>query len=225
MATPVKARSEELKQLQQELLDKNVKAGVLEVEVAEKVAATREPAADYATEKDIREYQKNVRRAVRLLYKRGELPSSFVEELEQAADAEIISFSASKALRNDMRYHFRSLLRRTEGDAVLKALERRKLIPAARNHRLVMDWRGDGGAATKLAEFERLVDSEDDFELAGDSDVKIKQWQIPQRDTEYRLKMRRVCRALVKTGLVGEGALRHVEELIGVPIVGTLEAR
>ncbi|MHC4647288.1 MAG: hypothetical protein ACYTBJ_17495 [Planctomycetota bacterium] len=229
---PVEARNKELHKLQQDLLDKNVKAGVLDVELSEKVMAATQPETDYATEKDIQDYQKMVQRAVRLLYKRGELPSSVVKELEQAIDSDIISFNPSKALRNDMRYYFRSAFWmpywQPVQDEVLKQLEKRKLIPAPRNHRLVMkrqDQRSETSieAREKLAEFEQLIDGEEAFELPGDSDVKIEPWRIPHTDTEYRLKIRRVCRALLKTGLVRqEQRLARLEELIGIPILGKL---
>jgi hypothetical protein len=224
---PVQARSDELKKLQQELLNKNVKAGVLDVEVADKaaIAAAKEPDADYATEKDIQVYQKKLRRAVRLMYKRGELPSSFVEQLERAADIEIISFNPTKALHNDMRYYLRSVLWHSIGDEALNILEQRKLIPAKRNHRLIMRILDNGpqvpdSQKKRLAEFETLIDSEDAFELPGDNDVHILQSRIPSTDTKYRLKMRRVGRALVKTGLLHRRQLKQLEEVIGVPIVG-----
>ncbi len=228
---PVKARSEELQKLQQELLDKNVEAGVLDVEVAEKAAAAKKPEHDYATEKDIRQFQKKVRRAVRLLYRRGELPSSFVKEIEKAADIDIISFDPGKALRNDVRYYLRSAVTGPDGDEVLKVLEKHRLIPTVRNYRLVVTSPASKGGLTekvkkKLAEFETLTDSDQAFELPGDSDAKIEQWRIPQTDIEYRLKMRRVCRALLKTGLANHHSqLSDTEEAIGIPLLGALETR
>jgi len=49
----------------------------------------------------------------------------------------------------------------------------------------------------KLTEFQRLIDSKDVFELPGDNDVHILPSRIPSTDTQYRLKMRRVLRALL----------------------------
>jgi hypothetical protein len=231
-AVPVQARSDELNKLQAELLDKNVKAGVLDVEVADKaaLATAKEPDADYATEKDIQAYQKKLRRAVRLMYKRGELPSSFVEQLERAADIEIVAFNPTKALQNDMRYYIRSLFWQPVGDEVLKTLQKRKLIPPMRNHRLIMKGFGRGPKISqeqkkKLTEFQRLIDSKDAFEIPGDKDVHILQSRIPSTDTKYRLKMRRVCRALIKTGLADKERFKQVEELIGIPLLGTLEEK
>lgn len=233
MAGPVKARSEELKKLQEELLDKNVKAGVLDVEVAEKaaVATTQEPDVDYATEADIRDYQRKVRRVVRLLYKHGELPSSFVKKIEKAADIEIISFDSTKALRNDVRWHLRSLFWEPVGDEVLKTLEKRKLIPSGCNHRLIMEWFGNNkpdlsdDAKKQLAEFETLLESKDDISFPEDKKGKIEDWQILQADTEYRLKIRRICRALIKTGLVDKDSFKAIEDSIEIPIFGVLEKR
>jgi hypothetical protein len=225
-AVPVQARSDELKKLQQQLLDKNVKPGVLDVEVAEKA----EQIIDYATEKDIRDYQKKLRQVARLLYKNGELPSSFVNEFEKAADIDIIAFNPGKALRNDMSYHLRSLFWLPVGNEVLKTLEKRKLIPPARNHRRIMSYFGRKPQLSEeqkkqLADFQAMIDGDATFELPGDEKVKIKKWQIPRDDIEYRLKMRTVCRALVKTGLVKNNQLKQLEKLIAIPIIGTLEAK
>jgi hypothetical protein len=37
--------------------------------------------------------------------------------------------------------------------------------------------------------------------------------------------MRRVCRALVKTRLADGSRLKAIEEVIGIPIVGTVEGK
>jgi hypothetical protein len=129
-----------------------------------------------------------------------------------------------------MRYYLRSGVWGTIGDEVLKMLENRKLIPAARNRRLIMKRFGHGPKISeehrkKLSEFEMLIDGDGPFELAGDNKIEIRQLQIPKGNAEYRLRMRRVCRALVKTGLADEQRLKHLEEVIGVPIVSTLEKR
>lgn len=230
MAGPVKARSKELRRLQRELLDKSVRAGVLDVEVAAKasVAAASEDEVAYSKDEDVRAYQKEVRRAVRLLYRHGELPSSFVERLERATDVDIIAFNDAKALRNDVQYQLRSLFWEPFGEEVLRMLEARKLIPPARNHRLVMDWYGPGlrppeEVKRQLAQFEALLDGNGKFDLPGDERILISRSQLPQNDLEYRLAVRRALRALVKTGLVSPDQLRPLEELLGVPIVGRLE--
>jgi len=229
-AAPVQGRSDELKRLQQELLDKSVKAGVLDVEVAEKAAAatTRESEPDYATEEDIRSYQQNVRRAVRMLYKRGELPSSYVREMERAADTEIIRFAGGKELPRDVRYHLRSVLWDPLGREVLKALETRKLVPATRNHRLVMQYFGPAPKVSEhqqaqLDEFIALIDGEEDFALPGDENQSLSWRALRPYQREYPMKVRRVCRALIKTGLCDPGRLKPVEQAIGLPIVSRLE--
>ncbi len=228
-ALPVKARSEELKNLQKQLLDEKVKAGVLDVEVAERaaVATTKESDIDYATERDIRQYQKKVRRIMRLLYKHGELPSSFVRRIEKAVDIEIISFNPAKVLRNDMRWHFRSMW--GIADEVLKPLEARKLIPPARNHRLAKKWvmktKISDKLRRRLTEFEALIDGNEAIELQGDERKKIKLWHIPKTETGYRLKIRRVCRALIKTGFVDQKGFGPIEDVIGIPVIGIIEKK
>ncbi|MHC4460501.1 MAG: hypothetical protein ACYS30_03630 [Planctomycetota bacterium] len=230
-AVPIPPRSDELNKLQQQLLDKNVKVGVLDVEVAEKAAkaAARELKVDYATEKDIQNYQKKVRRAIRMLYKHGELPSSFVNELEKAIDIDIITFNQAKALRNDMRYYLSFIFWQPIGNEVLNILQKRKLIPPPRNHRHIMKYIGSKTQLSEqqkkqLADFKALIDGDAEFNLPEDEKVMIHKWLFLQNDTEYRLRMRRVCRVLVKTGLARNNQITKLEELIQIPIVGTLEA-
>ena len=168
---------------------------------------------------------------MRLLYKHGELPSSFVKRIEKAADIEIISFDPAKVLRNDVRWHLRSLFWEPVGDEVLKTLEKRELIPSTRNHRLIMERFGNNkpdlsdDAKKQLAEFETLLESKDDISFPEDKKGKIEDWQIPQADTEYRLKIRRICRALIKTGLVDKDSFKAIEDSIDIPIFGVLEKR
>lgn len=73
------------------------------------------------------------------------------------------------------------------------------------------------GRLTDLYKAEKIV--------PGDNDVKILQSRIPSTDTRYRLKMRRVCRALIKYGSVNKQRTKQVEEVIGIPLVGTLEEK
>ncbi|MBN2138081.1 MAG: hypothetical protein JW720_09755 [Sedimentisphaerales bacterium] len=229
-AAPVKARSDELKQLQSQLLDEKVAAGVIDAELAERAAraAADESAVDYATEADIRKYQKTVRRAIRLLYKDGELPSSFVEKIAEALDIEIIAFNGEKALRNDAGYFLQSLFWQPIGSHVIEALAKRKIIPPPRNHRLVMQYFGRGGELSdkqekQLAEFLSLVDAGTEFDLPEDGNMKVQRNAVPAEYREYRLRIRTVCRALVKTALVKPDRLRHIEELIGIAILGKLQ--
>ncbi|UCG47564.1 MAG: hypothetical protein JSU94_19025 [Phycisphaerales bacterium] len=231
-AVPVKARSEELKGLQQQLLDKNVKTGVLDVEIADKAAAAtaNETYDDFAVEREIREYQKRLRRAIRLLYKHGELSSGFVRRIEDAVDIDIISFNRSRALRNDVGYCIRSLFwRQPLTDGVTKTLEEAGLIGRARNHRRVLElpgrkWEPTEDDRKKLAEFRKLIESSEPFNLDADANASLFYTRLDAEDIEYRLSIRRVCRALIKTGLANSGQLRELQELIAIPLVGTLKA-
>jgi hypothetical protein len=231
-AAPVEARSEELNKLQQKLLDKNVKAGVLDVETAKKISTTNENklAINYAVEEDIRAYQQKVRRIVRWLYKRGELPSIFVRKIERAVDIDIIDFDSAKSLRNDMGYYFRALLWDFTAVDVIKMLTKRKLIPPARNHLRVFN-RNEvlhelaGWQKQQLVDFEVMIDSKDTYLLPGDEKVTIPRWRLGQDNLDYRLKMRKVVRALLKTGLMREVHLKQFEECLGIPIIGKLGDR
>ncbi len=73
---PVKARSEEMAALQKRLLDEKITAGVISEEVGGKITAIPEPKP--GTPKEVRAYQKKVRRVARLLYKAGELDSATI---------------------------------------------------------------------------------------------------------------------------------------------------
>jgi len=228
-AAPVQARSDELKELQKQLLGDSVKAGILDVETARKAgqAVDAEPPIDYATEKDIRNYQEKLRRVVRLLYKRGELPASFVGKLAEAVDIEIIAFDPAKALRDDARWHFASLFWQPIGRDVIRILEKRGLIPAACNHRRVMNYFGPAQELSEyqkkqLADFTALLDT-DAITLDGDEKVKITKRQLPADNFEYRIQMRNACRALIKTDLVRGQQLESLEKFIAIPLIGTLE--
>lgn len=246
-AVPVEERGEEIADLQKQLLDKNVRAGVLDVEVARKAAVASQPSEDVWSdagleppesgkqaetdrliEKEIYAYQRKVRRIVRLLYREGEMPSSFVRELERAADVDIVSFDTAKVLPYDARYYLRSVLWGPVGHEVLRRLEKRKLLPAARNHRYIFDYRGRRDLSDEqiqqLARFEALLDGEEAIELPGDEAVTIEREKLPDVAIDYRLKMRRAVRALVHVGLVSAETIEHVEDTIGIPIVGTIES-
>ena len=74
-----------------------------------------------------------------------------------------------------------------------------------------------------------LIDSNEPIKLGGDGRKKIKSWQIPKADTAYRLKIRRVCRALLKTSLVDRDQFPHriepIEDVIGMPIISIIEKK
>jgi hypothetical protein len=218
MASPVKARSDELLKLQQELLDKNVNTGVLGVEIADKAtAANDKEKIDYATEANISIYQKKIRRIMRMLYKHGELPSSFVKKIEIATDVEIISFDPDKAFRNDVRWHLRSLLQRPIGDDIMNLLEKRKLIPKKRNNRYLMNWRGyDQPILVKdrkkrLAEFKTLLDKQTKPENSNRT-YKI---LFSGLDWKHRVEVINICTALIEGNFATVEQLRPIEDLIG----------
>jgi len=229
VASPVEARSEELKKLQQDLLDRSVRAGVLDAETAEKAAAAagREE-TDYAPEDSIRDFQENVRRITRLLYEHGELPSGFVEEVENAVDLDIIDFDPSRAIRNDVAYHLGSILWDPRGRRVMKSLEERELIPPARNHRWEFRYLRRSGLSEeeqeRISRFEDMIDGKAELSLPGDSEVTVSEDSIPEEDREYRLRMRTICRALVATGLAADvKRIVIMEEILGIPLVGRIE--
>ncbi|MHC5081803.1 MAG: hypothetical protein ACYTHN_22595, partial [Planctomycetota bacterium] len=144
MAGPPVERSEELKKLQKELLDRSVEAGILPVELAGK-AAMPSPAVEkpeFALEEDIAAFQKKVRRAVRLLYKWGEITSEFVKRLEAVVDVEIVRFTPSRALRNDVNYHLRSVLKGSAiGEKVLPDLLKLGILKKDASYRWALNWR------------------------------------------------------------------------------------
>ena|GEM_PF-6898003 len=229
-AGDVKARSSEVELLQRRLYEKIVEAGAMAGRCSLDAAITAgEQNVDFAVEPDIRSFQKNVRRAVRLLYSRGQIPSSFVEQMEKAADIEIVSLQPEAALRKDIAYYLPRLFPRPISRDIVNALTVRQLIPPSPYSQPATGRSADAQPCTEenrnqLAEFKRLIDSRYAFALEGDAKVRITRKQVGTRDTEYRLKMRTICRALIKTELSTEDRLKDIEKLIAIPIVGTLKA-
>jgi hypothetical protein len=223
-------RGEELRALQKRLLDRNVKAGILPVELAEKIRAAeaRGEEPDVASEKDIAGYQKRVRRTTRLLYRQGELPSAFVRKVEQAIDLEIIVFDPALALRNDVAFHIRPALITSLGEAAEKAMAKRGLIPKPRNERFLRLHSPDRTALgdadrEKLALFERLLDGDVPFDLPGDEKKRPRSWELPRSRLELRKELRRAVRALVMAGIASAGSLERAGSVIGIPVVGRME--
>ena len=98
----------------------------------------------------------------------------------------------------------------------------------ARNHRGRFVWYGRKpglSAAEKsgLAAFTIRMKSDDPIELEGDMDTEIKKWRLPEADRDYRMKIRRVCRALVKAGIRRPDELKSIEDTTGIPVVGILK--
>ena len=220
MACPVKERSEELKQLQGRLLDKSVAAGQIDAETARKAESAAAREIDLAPEPDLRGYQKEIRRVIRLLYKGGELPSDFVRKIERVVDVEILSLDLAKALKNDMRYYFRNLF--WQNDDILKSLETRKLISPRKNHRRIMTG-AQGIISGQILDFEKMIDSDKPISIPGDEKVTLRSYTFPKSETEYRLKIRKVCRALIATKLTTLDRIKNLERIIGIPIVGTIK--
>jgi hypothetical protein len=163
-----------------------------------------------------------------MLYKHGELPSLFVEKIERAADVEIISFDPGKALRDDVRWYLRSFFNSSYGDDVIMELERRNLIPKARNHRMLMGFLGNDKTKDlyidqKNAQLAEFLDSKESEKLDADKGTVIKKHQLPQTDLEYRLEIRRVFRVLFASGNISKDQFNYLEEVIGIPIIGVIE--
>jgi hypothetical protein len=226
---PSPARGAELRDLQKKLLNRNVKAGVLPVEVAEKVAAAQTRGGlDTASEKDLKDYQFDVRRAVRLLYSRGELTARFVKRMERAIDLDIIAFDRDKALVNDVAFHLRPALTSPIGEQAEKILVKHGYIPKSRNHRFRLEWfQGkpalSGEEGDKLVMFEQLIESDGPFELPGDEGVILRSWELPRTRLELRKKLRRALRALVMAGIVDPGKLKLAADVVSIPITGRVE--
>ena len=140
-AFPVKERSKEMTELKKRLLDEKLKEGTLTVEIYEKLKK-QNPAITpvvFSSKKEIRDFQKKARRAIRKLYKQGELTTDFINQVEDIIGIDIIRMNPEKALQNDMRYYLQTLLSNTyAGPEILKELEKQKLIPKQKNHRSFM---------------------------------------------------------------------------------------
>ena len=101
-AVPVQARSEELAALQKQLLDEKIVAGVISEEVGNKITAIPDPKP--GTPREVRAFQKKVRRVARLLYKAGELDSGTIKKLEAAIGMPIVDLDPVKAFKADITY-------------------------------------------------------------------------------------------------------------------------
>ncbi len=223
MASPAQERSTELVQLQKKLLDKKVKAGILSVEQAQKIAGQGKQCN--ASAEKVKNYQLKIKRLVRLLYKNGELPSSIVNKLEKAINCQIINFSPAQQLVNDVTFHFSSLPYYPNTRTVLKILKKHKIINKTLNHRGLMQ-RGPGPVAPhqqKIKEFKALLNSSQPATLATDGNKVVKISQVPAFKRKYRLQVRKAVRALLKTKLTNGYNLKYIEKTLGVSILGKLE--
>ncbi|UCG47565.1 MAG: hypothetical protein JSU94_19030, partial [Phycisphaerales bacterium] len=127
-------------------------------------------------------------------------------------------------------YYLPRVLPRPVSQEIINALIARELISPSPYKQPTKGRPADTKPCTdenqkQLAEFKRLIDSRYAFVLEGDAANRITRKQIGTRDTEYRLKIRTVCRALIKTKLSSENRLKDIEKLIAIPMVGALDAR
>lgn len=227
-AAPDPERARELKALQARLLDKSVKAGVLSLETAQK-AAQAEQRIDWAREESIRAWQAEMRRVLRLLADHGEFPSNYIRLLERIVDVEIVHFDEEKRIAHDLGFHLRSVLRDAAGQAALPLLESAGVIPPARNHRHVWGIFGSkptAGASEKaLSDLQEYLADDAPLSLPEDADHAVPEAAVSGPHAEWRLKLRRSCRALIKAGFAKAEALKGVEPILELPLLGRVEGR
>ena len=160
------------------------------------------------------------------LYNRGEVPSSFVRDVELAADIEILPVDSSEARRRDMGYFLHALLDCPSREPFVTALQDRGLIPPAQNHRMVtynydISCEADPHESHVL-EFTSLLDSGADVTLDKDQFLIWPASFLPSEDLEYRMTIRRACRILTKLGYTDAQWLAAMDQAIGIPGVATI---
>jgi hypothetical protein len=234
----VTERTAELQELQAVLLQKCVDANVIDEQIAAWAADPNgaDPNAvgshglalpvDFAIEAEMRAYQKKVRCVMVNLYDRGEAPSSFVRDVELAADIEILPVDVNEARRRDMGYFLHALLDCPSREPFATVLEERGLIPPAQNHRMVTYNYNESCEAdpneSHVLEFTSLLDSGADVTLKDENRLIWPASLLPTADLDYRITMRRVCRILTKLGYTDGLWLEPVEKAIGIPVVATI---
>jgi len=236
--TRLTERTAELKDLQAVLLQKCVDANVIDEQVAAWAADPNgaDPNAvdshavplplDFAVEAEMRAFQKQIRCVMVELYNRGEVPSSFVRDVELAADIEILPVDSSEARRRDMGYFLHALLDCPSKEPFVSALEARGLIPPAQNHRMVTYNYDKSCEAdpheSHVLEFTSLLDSGADVTLDKDQFLIWPASFLPSEDLEYRMTIRRACRILTKLSYTDTQWLMAVDQAIGIPVVATI---
>ena len=234
----VTERTAELKDLQAVLLQKCMDANVIDEQIGAWAADPNGADAngnnsltvplpvDFAVEKEIRAYQKEVRCVMVELYNRGEVPSSFVRDMELAADIEILPVRPNEARRRDMSYFLRALLDCPSKEPLAKALEDRDLIPPAQNHRVITSIYDNACDAepdpNRVTEFISWLDDGAKVILEDDQYLIWPAFLLPSEDLDYRMAMRRVCRVLARLGYTNTQWLSAVEKAIGIPVVATI---
>ncbi|MHC4778176.1 MAG: hypothetical protein ACYTFG_06310 [Planctomycetota bacterium] len=151
-----------------------------------------------------------------------------MKKLEDAVDMKLIHFSKEKALRNDVNYYLRTWLHYFEfGHLAEDTLIGAGVLNHARSHRGKAKW-FDPVTDKQLQSIEVLKDllnSPNEVELDQDKDKTIQPWDLPKKDLEYRLTIRRACRALVKCGLCKFGLLEPMGDIIDIPIAGVIKRK
>ena len=235
-AVPVRERSEELVALQKRLLDQHSQTGTLDDQTIKRIRDTqwREQAElvtnrEKLTDKDVKAYQEKVTGLVRQLYEAGELPPSFVDDVEQILDCDIVSLKPADALQAEAGFYLRGKLFAKPDRLVLTWLEQRGLIPPAKNHRGEMtgpdvDGRSTSEAQSRMNAVKSALDKDEEVLLPGDDAVRIARITLPQQELDYRLRMRRAVRILLRHGLLDRNYdLQPLQECLGIPIIGTME--
>jgi hypothetical protein len=232
-------RTAELQALQAVLLQKCVDANLIDEQIAawaadpngadpNAVGARTVPLPlDFAIEAEIRAFQKQLRCVMVELYQRGEVPSSFVRDMELAADIEILPVDPNEARRRDMGYFLHALLDCPSKEPFAKALEERGLIPPAQNHRLVVYTNNHTSCDANpdendLATFISWLDSGADVAVKGDDQYIWPAFLLPAEDLEYRMTIRRACRLLARLSYTDSQWLAAVDKAIGIPVVATI---
>ncbi len=234
--SPVEERSEELAELQKRLLDKHLLLGTLDgsrytrlVEAQRREDAELQARLASVTEKDLQTFQEKAREAVRALYQKGELPPSLVEEVEHALDVDVLDLKPGDALRAELGFCLRGRVHDARHRQVLTWLEEQKLIPPADNRRGEMTGAIDPDSykleqQAMMKALKEALNRDEEASLAGDEAVRIARSTLPEQELDYRLRMRRVVRLLLKNSLLDQRHdLRAIEECLGVPLIGTLE--
>jgi len=233
---PVEERGEELAELQKKLLDKHLLLGTLDgnrytrlVEAQRREDAELQARLASVTEKDLQTFQGKARDAVRALYQKGELPPSLVEEVEHALDIDVLDLKPGDALRAELGFCLRGRVHDPRHRQVLTWLAEQKLIPPADNRRGEMTGAIDPDSykleqQAMMKALKEALNRDEEASLSGDEAVRIARSTLPEQELDYRLRMRRVVRLLLKNGLLDQRHdVKPIEECLGIPIIGMLE--
>ncbi len=247
-AVPVKERSEELAALQKRLLDEKIAAGIIPQEVGGKITAIPEPKP--GTPKEVRAYQKKVRRVARLVYKAGELDSGTVKKLEAAVGMPIVKLDPARALKADVTYALQGRAPwRWPADVrkeYLAMLAKQGVINKVKTRRGEMKVfcqrdpkQVEAARATIKKVAKLLADPKHSPTLAQDKgktvEMPLAVYVVIHRpdvlkkaSPEVRLlvarwRTRRAVRILIADGIVRAGDAAHFSKWLGIPVFGTIK--